>query len=144
MELHMHYHLQLLKGARMSELDLLEQTRRDDVYNQMLEINRLLGEVSVFPSLLWAWTFDVIKDIFDNSQYQYLTTTDYVDEVIAKDVTLKQIFDKFWDDVDGIGLTMDHGGEVLEETIRDWMRENNFLVALDDDSWLDEAVEENV
>jgi hypothetical protein len=128
----------------MSELDLLEQTRRDDVYNQMLEINRLLGEVSVFPSLLWAWTFDVIKDIFDNSQYQYLTTTDYVDEVIAKDVTLKQIFDKFWDDVDGIGLTMDHGGEVLEETIRDWMRENNFLVALDDDSWLDEAVEENV
>ena len=44
-----------------AQRDLLDVTRRDDVFNQMLEINRLLGEVAVFPSLLWAWTFDVIK-----------------------------------------------------------------------------------
>jgi len=42
-----------------------------------------------------------------------------------------------WDDVDSLGLNMDHGGEVIEETIRDWMRENDFLVALDDDGWLE-------
>jgi len=33
---------------------------------------------------------------------------------------------------------MDHGGEILEEVIRDWMRDNDFLVALDDDGWLDD------
>ena len=116
-----------------AQKDLLDITRRDDVFNQMLEINRQLGEVAVFPSLLWAWVFDVIKDIFDNHQNQ-----EWNDEVISEGVTLKQIFDKFWDDVDGLGIDMDHGGEIIEEVIRDWMRENDFLVALDDDGWLDE------
>ena len=30
-----------------AQRDLLDVTRRDDVFNQMLEINRLLGEVTV-------------------------------------------------------------------------------------------------
>ena len=125
-------------------LDLQEQTRRDDTFNELMEINLHLSQLPVFPSLLWAWTFDVIKDIFDNNQYIHLAINDYVDEAVPEGITLKQIFDKFWEDVDTLGFTMDHGGEVLEEVIRDWMRENDFLVALDDDSWLDEAVEENV
>ena len=118
-----------------NKLDLLEATRRDDVYNQMLQINDMLGQVAVFPSLLWAWTFDVIKDIFDNNQ---VSDDPFNDEVIAEGITLKNIFDQFWDDADSLGLTMDHGGEILEETIRDWMREKDFLVALDDDGWLDD------
>ena len=122
----------------MAELDLLEQTRRDDVYNQMLEINRLLGEVSAFPSLLWAWTFDIIKDIYDNNQIADLAETDIADEGVPEGITLKQIFDKFWEDVDTLGFTMDDGGEILEECVRDWMRENNFLVSLDEDGWLDD------
>ena len=121
----------------VSELDLLEQTRRDDVYNQMLEINRLLGEVAVFPSLLWAWTFDVIKDIYDNNK----EIAEYNDYVIAEGIELKQIFDKFWDDVDSLGIDMDLGGEIIEEVIRDWMIDNDFLVALDDDGWLDDEAE---
>ena len=123
-----------------AQLDLQEATRRDDVYNQMLEINRLLSDVAVFPSLLWAWTFDIIKDIFDNNQYIHLAETDITDEAVPEGVTLKQIFDKFWEDVDGLGITMDNGGEIIEEVIRDWMRENDFLVSLDDDGWLNEQV----
>ena len=133
----MTYHLQLLDYERMttvSNLDLQEQTRRDDVYNQMLEINRLLGEVAVFPSLLWAWTFDVIKDIYDNNK----EIAEYNDYVIAEGIELKQIFDKFWDDVDSLGINMDLGGEIIEEVIRDWMIDNDFLVSLDDDGWLDD------
>lgn len=121
-----------------AQRDIQDIARRDDVFDQMLEINRQLGEVAVFPSLLWAWVFDVIKDIFDNNQYIHLAETDIADEVVPEGVTLKQIFDKFWDDVDGLGIDMDHGGEIIEEVIRDWMRENDFLVALDDDGWLDE------
>lgn len=125
-------------------LDLLEQTRRDDVYRDLNKIVDELQSISVFPSLLWVWTFDIIRDIFDNNQYKDLAINDYVDEAVPEGITLKQIFDKFWDDVDTLGFSMDHGGEVLEEVIRDWMRENDFLVALEDDSWLDEAVEPNV
>jgi hypothetical protein len=122
----------------MAELDLLEQTRRDDVYNQMLEINRLLSNVGAFPSLLWAWTFDIIKDIYDNNQIADLAETDIADEGVPEGITLKQIFDKFWEDVDTLGFTMDNGGEILEECVRDWMRDNNFLVALDEDGWLND------
>jgi len=121
-------------------LDLQEQTRRDDVYNDLNEIIDRLQDIPVFPSLLWVWTFDIIRDIHEN----YQGPQEYNDEMVPEGVTLKQIFDKFWDDVDTLGFTMDHGGEILEETIRDWMRENDFLVALEDDSWLDEAVEPNV
>lgn len=119
------------------KLDLQEQIRRDDVYRDLNDIVDRLQAIPVFPSLLWVWTFDVIRDIFENTQYKDLAINDYVDEAVPEGITLKQIFDKFWDDVDTLGFTMDHGGEVLEEVIRDWMRENNFLVALDEDGWLE-------
>ena len=122
----------------IKEIDLPEATRRNDVYNQLLEINKLLSDLAVFPSLLWAWAFDIIKDIYDNNQIADLAETDISDEGVPEGITLKNIFDQFWEDVDSLGFTMDHGGEILEETIRDWMRENDFLVALDDDGWLDD------
>ena len=121
----------------IKEIDLPEATRRNDVYNQLLEINRLLGEVAVFPSLLWTWTFDVIKDIYDNNK----EIAEYNDYVIAEGITLKNIFDQFWEDVDSLGINMDLGGEIIEEVIRDWMIDNDFLVALDDDGWLNERNE---
>ena len=114
--------------------DLQEAARRDDVFYQLNEIIDKLQDIAVFPSLLWVWTFDVIRDIYENNQ----EPQEYIDEVVPAGITLKQIFNKFWEDVDGLGIEMDHGGEVIEETIRDWMRENDFLVALDDDGWLNE------
>ena len=111
-------------------LDLQEQTRRDDAFNQLLDIVKQVSNLDLFPSLCWVWAFDVIKDIYDNTDTGY-------DEAIAEGVTLKQIFDKFYEDSDSLGISMDLGGEILEETIRDWMRENDFIVALDDDGWLE-------
>jgi hypothetical protein len=127
----------------IKEIDLPEATRRNDVYNQLLEINQSLSDLTVFPSLLWAWAFDIMKDIFDNNQIADLAANDYVDEAVPAGITLKQIFDQFWEDVDSLGFTMDHGGEILEETIRDWMREKDFLVALDEDGWLDDESGDN-
>ena len=124
-----------------AQLDLQDQTRRDDTFNQMLEINRLLSEVGAFPSLLWAWTFDIIKDIYDNCKYEDLAVNDYVDEAVPTGTTLKQIFDKFWEDVDSLGINMDLDGQIIEEVIRDWMRDNDFLVSLDEDGWLNERNE---
>ena len=125
----------------MAELDLQEQTRRDDIYNELNEIVDKITTLPVFPSLLWVWTFDVLRNIYENNRYEDLAVNDYVDEAVPAGVTLKQIFDKFWEDVDGIGLSMDLGDEIIDETIRDWMRDNDFLVALDEDGWLDD--EEN-
>lgn len=122
----------------MAELDLQEQTRRDDIYKELNEIVDKITTLPVFPSLLWVWTFDVLRDIYENNRYEELAENDYVDEAVPSGITLKQIFDKFWEDVDGIGLSMDLGDEIIDETIRDWMRDNDFLVSLDDDGWLDD------
>jgi len=124
-------------------IDLQEATRRDDVYNELNEIVDRISKVPVFPSLLWVWTFDVLRSIYETSQYDDLAVNDYADEAVPSGVTLKQIWDKFWSDVDGLGLAMDLGDEVIDETLRDWMRENDFLVALDNDGWLDEEEEED-
>jgi len=122
----------------IKEIDLPEATRRNDTFNDLMEISNHLSEMSVFPSLLWVWAFDIMKDIFDNNQYKDLAVNDYVDEAVPEGITLRNIFDQFWEDVDTLGFTMDHGGEILEEVIRDWMRENDFLVALDEDGWLND------
>jgi hypothetical protein len=128
----MTYHLQLQEWRKMmTELDLQEATRRDDVYNELKLIVDRLGNLPVFPSLVWLWTFDVLSNIYDNSQEE----TEWADDIVPEGTTLKEIFDQFWLDVDTLGINMDLGPEIIEETIRDWMRENDFLVSLDEDDW---------
>ena len=124
-------------------IDLQEATRRDDVYRDLNDILDRVTKLPVFPSLMWLWSFDIIREIFENNQYKDLAVNDYVDEAVPEGITLKQIFDKFWEDVDGFGLSMDSGGDIIEEVIRDWMRENDFLVALDEDGWLDDEEEQD-
>lgn len=120
--------LDVLKAK--SQLDLI---RRDNVFVELGRIKEALNNIQVFPSLLWTWVYDVMSDIYENEQYKDLAVNDYVDEAIPEGITFKQIFDKFWEDVDGLGLTMDDGGEIIEETIRDWMRDNDFLVPLEEE-----------
>ena len=116
-------------------VDLQEATRRDDVYKDLLDIKDRLSKMTVFPSLMWVWTYDILSDIYENHKGP---SSEWDEEVIAEGITFKQIFDKFWEDVSGLGLNMDSGGEIIEETICDWMRENDFLVALDEDGWLND------
>lgn len=124
-----------MKGPqKMAELDIQEKTRRDDTFNDLLEIQAQISNLSVFPSLVWVWVFDVLYDIFK----QHQKAEDYLDEVIAEGVSFRQIFDKFWDDAESLGIQIDLGSEIIDETIRDWMRDNDFLVALENDNWLDE------
>ena len=124
-------------------MDLQEATRRDDVYKDLNEIVDRITVLPVFPSLVWVWSFDVLRSIYENNRFEDLAVNDYVDEAVPAGITLKQIFDKFWEDAAGIGISMDLGDEIIDETIRDWMRDNDFLVALDKDGWLDDEEEED-
>lgn len=118
----------------MSEIDLQEQGRRDETFEQLNDIVNRIGVMNVFPSLVWVWCWDVLRNIYEDLELP----VEWEDEYIKEGVTLKTIFDKFWDDVDTLGINMDLGGEIIEETIRDWMIDNDFLVSLDDDGWLDD------
>ena len=114
-------------------LDLQEQTRRDDTFNSLISINKQISELGVFPALGWVWCFDIIKDIFDNNHEDDIAEGDIIDEVVPSGTTLKEIFDRFFDEIDTLGLEMDHGGEILEEVIRDWMNGNGFLMYIEEE-----------
>ena len=112
-----------------NELDLQEQTRRDDVFNDLNKIVDQLSALPVFPSLMWAWAFDVLRNIFEDNQHG----AEWSDYIIPDNITLKDIFDKFWNDVDNLGINMDLGGEIIEETIRDWMIDNDILISVEEE-----------
>jgi hypothetical protein len=114
----------------VAELDL---EHRDKSFEQLTDIQQSITKLKLFPSLVWVWAFDVMKDIYDNYQYDHITEKDYVDEAVPSGVTFKQIFDKFWEDVDKIRLSMEYGDEIVDETIRDWMRDNDFLVSINEE-----------
>jgi hypothetical protein len=100
------------------------------LYDDLLDLNERISKLPVYPQLGWIWCFDIIKDIFDNHQE---VDADVTDQVIPSGVTLKQIFDKFYFDIDDLGIDMDLGGEVLEEVIRDWMFENDLLMIVEEE-----------
>ena len=106
----------------MADVDL------NKLYEDMVDINNRISKLPVFPSLGWVWCFDIIKDIFDNNHEDDLAEDDIDVEVVPSGTTLKEIFETFYRDIDTLGLQMDHGGEILEEVIRDWMNGNGFLM----------------
>ncbi len=117
----------------MAELDL---EKRDRVFNNINKTLESLKDLDVFPSLVWLWCWDIVVDLYENNTGEI---GEWQDQIVPEGVTLKQIWDKFWDDADMNGFTLEYGTEQLHEAIDDWMRENNFLVPLDDDGWLDDV-----
>jgi hypothetical protein len=99
---------------------------KDEAFDRLMAINEQLNKLDLFPSLGWTWVFDIIKDIYENTDTGY-------DEAITEGVTLKQIFDKLYDDIEKLDLNTDLGGELIEEALRDWMRDSGFIVDLQDE-----------
>jgi hypothetical protein len=110
----------------MAELDLLEQTRRDDVYNRINLIIDQLQDLGVFPSLVWVYAWDVVNSIYEDHKFEDAAVNDY--EFVPEGITIKQVWDKFWEDADKNGFSLEYGAEDLHEAIRDWMVDCEFLV----------------
>jgi hypothetical protein len=133
--------LDVLKAQE--QLDLQEATRRDDVYKDINKIVDSINVLPVFPSLVWTWTWDIIRSFYDNNLWADMDEKDYEYECIAEGLELKTIWDKFWEDSDKNGFGLEYGAEVLEEAVIEWMRDCNFIVSLDNDSLLDSDDEED-
>lgn len=125
----------------MADLDLQEQTRRDDMFININNTLESLKKLDVFPSLVWLWCWDVVVDIYENNHEDDMAEGDIIDEVVPHGVTLKQIWDKFWEDSDKNGFTLEYGAEDVHEAIQDWMRDSNFLVSIEEEDEEEEDVE---
>jgi hypothetical protein len=95
-------------------------------------VNTLNG-MDVGLSLVWLWTWDLIRDKYN----QYSKDDLYSDLTITDGTTLDTIWDKLWTKVPA-SFTLEYGAEYMDEAVTDWMIDNDFLVTLDDDGWLDE------
>lgn len=116
----------------MASLDLQEQVRRDDVYVRINKVIDDLQNLGVFPSLTWVYAWDLIKVIYEDYEYESaMELGEY--EVVPKGITLKDVWDKFWETADEQGWSLEYGADSIHEQAWDWMRDNDFLVEAPDE-----------
>jgi hypothetical protein len=113
------------------ELDLQEETRMWDVYNDLQEIVARVSALPVFPPLVWVWTWDIVVDMHKNYQPG-------VDDEFSITMTLDAIWKLFWEQADQNGFTLEYGTEDCYEHIRDWMIDEDILVRIDEEEDEDE------
>ena len=132
--------LDVLKSQE--QLDLQDSTRRDDTFIKISKMIEDLGDLDVFPSLVWLFSWDIVQEWYKNEQWTAVHENGFADECFAQGLELKTIWDKFWEDSDKNGFSLEYGVEDLDEALRDWLRECDFLVTLDDDMDNDEETED--
>lgn len=110
-----------------NELDVQDKTRMHDTFKDINDIIDKIGELRVFPPLVWVWTWDVaitiLKDIREGGDPDYCVTMDE-----------EEMWELFYTQADKNGFTLEYGTEDLYEAVRDWMT---------DEGIIDEAVEED-
>lgn len=105
-----------------------EVERRDRNYEELNKIIDSLSNLSVFPSLVWVWVWDVVKD-----QLDYYSPVSGEEYVTNPKLTEKDVFDLLWEDADKNGFSMEYGPEDLREALFDWMLERDIIIPLEEE-----------
>lgn len=111
-------------------MDLQEQARRDDAYENITKIIEQISELGVFPSLVWVYVWDMVRDNLDTFHAE---SGEY--NVVNPGMTEKDVFNLFWEDADKNAFSLEYGTEQLHEHVFDWMIERDILVPSED--WVD-------
>lgn len=114
-------------------MDNAQYDRGVKIKMQLDQMVNTLNSMDVPMSLVWLWTWDIIRDKYQS----YETQSEWNDFIITEGTTLDTIWDKLWENPPA-EFTLEYGAEYIDEAIMDWMIDNNFLAALEDDGWLDE------
>ena len=114
-----------------AEQDLQDRTRMQDIYRDINLIIDKIGELQVFPSLVWVWTWDIARDLYRNiqagSEEEYCVTMEE-----------EEVWQLFWDQADKNGFTLEYGTEDLDEHIRDWMVDESIIELVQEEEDEDE------
>jgi hypothetical protein len=111
--------------------DLQDKTRMQDTFKDINLIIDKIGELRVFPPLVWVWTWDVaitiLKDIREGGEPEYNVTMDE-----------EEMWELFYTQADSNGFTLEYGTEDLYEAVRDWMIDEGIIELYDGDEDEDE------
>jgi hypothetical protein len=104
----------------MDDMDLQDKTRMQDIYKDITLIVDKIGELGVFPPLVWVWTWDVaitiLKDIREGGDPDYCVTMDE-----------EEMWELFFTQADKNGFSLEYGTEDLYEAVRDWMIDEEII-----------------
>lgn len=95
-------------------MDLQEKTRMLDTYAKVEDITKKIGDLDVFPPLVWVWSWDVAKTMWRS--YMLGEDPEY-----CTAMELDEVWERFWTDADKNGFTLQYGPEDLDDAIRDWL-----------------------
>jgi hypothetical protein len=115
-------------------VDNAQYDRGVKIKMQLDQIVDNLNNMDIHMSLVWLWTWDLIRDKFDNYSQDNVFISDYT---VTVGTTLDVIWDKLWANPPS-DFTLEYGAEQMDEAILDWMIDENFIVAVEDDGWLNE------
>jgi hypothetical protein len=104
-------------------MDFQEQTRMQDNYNKLNKIIDLLNDLDVGPSLVWLYTWDMIKHNLD-----YYTEDSGETLIVNPAISEPEAFQMMWEEADKQGFTLEYGNESLSEHVFDWMVDKNLLI----------------
>jgi hypothetical protein len=103
-----------------TDMDLQDKTRMQDAYKDINLIVDKIGELGVFPPLVWVWTWDVaitiLKDIREGGDPDYCVSMDE-----------EEMWELFYTQADKNGFTLEYGTEDLYEAVRDWMVDEGII-----------------
>jgi hypothetical protein len=121
----------------------LEIKKTEDIGPQIkMQLDQMVDHLNNMPigmSLVWLWVWDLIRDKYKN--YEFID--EMSDYVVTPGTTLDIIWEKLWANPPS-DFTLEYGAEQIDEAILDWMIDNEFLSAVDEDGWLDEEGETDV
>jgi hypothetical protein len=104
----------------MDDVDLQDKTRMQDIYKDITLIVDKIGELGVFPPLVWVWTWDVaitiLKDIREGGDPDYCVTMDE-----------EEMWELFFTQADKNGFSLEYGTEDLYEAVRYWMIDEEII-----------------
>ena len=118
-----------------AEMDIQERTRMLDTYNEIEEIVDRITKLSVFPSLVWVWAWDVTRDL-------YKTIQEGAEEEYCVAEDIEDVWQMFWEDADKNGFTLEYGAEALYEHVRDWMIDRHIIDEVPEDEEEEEVDED--
>jgi hypothetical protein len=106
---------------------------------QLDQIIKTLNGMPIGAPLVWVWVWDIISDKYNT----YKEPNEYNDYVVTEGITLDNIWEKLWANPP-TEFTLEYGAEYVDEAIQDWMIDNDYLAALEEDNWLDDEDSDDV
>ena len=118
----------------MQDIDLQDIARRDSEFVTMEKIVDSLRELDLFPSLTWVYVWDIIREKYESNSGD---PEAWQEELVPAGITLKDIWDKLFETADSNDFSLEYGIDNLHEHIDMWMRDNGFLVEIEEEEDVD-------